>query len=317
MTRLMILFAILLVSPAKAFDPLIPVPIVEGAWVSDGRPNNGWFLDVDENGYAFVAWYTYEASGRASWLVLQGQLTVYTEAQRRQLGAVAVLRSPLFTGSGGGCPTCPPTPATITQVAELGEGEMTFFDSRRGRITYANQVVPLHAFVLTRQDVDVLAGTWAVVFRDEKAGQTDATETFQTVLRVAKRAPVALHIDPGISGNLDLTPVPAITAQYYAVSCLEGCTGSNLRPVGTTITDVSTWVWWLENGVYRGANTQAVNPNLFPSGTQLYAGSRIHEGFVGQDRVVWRMKSALRDPAARTTSEMVMTRLPDMWATRP
>lgn len=312
-----VLGLLMLVSPAKAFDPLVPVPIVEGAWVSEGRPNNGWFLDVDENGFAFVAWYTYDAAGRASWLVLQGPLTVYSEPQRRQLGAIAVLRSKLFTGSGGGCPTCPPSQASITEVPELGEGEMTFFDSRRGRLTFADQVVPLRAFVLTRQDPDVLAGIWQSTLRIEKAGQPDATQTVQLTLRVQKRDPVALHVIPNPPASGDYGPIPSANAQYYSLTCISGCTGTNVFSLGTGFTDIATWVWWLENGVYRGANTQSVNPNLFPTGTQLFA-SWLHEGFVGQDRVVWRAKEPLRaDLNPRTTFEMVMTRLPDNWATRP
>jgi len=148
--------------PAQAFEPVFGLPIAEGAWVADSRPNNGWFVDIDERGFAFIAWYTYDSLGRASWVVMQGQMTVNTEAQRRSSGAIAVLRSPFFTGTGGACPTCAPTAASVTPVAELGQGEFTFYDTRRGQLSYAGRTVELKAFELSVPTADAPVGLWTV-----------------------------------------------------------------------------------------------------------------------------------------------------------
>jgi len=323
--------------PAQAFEPLFGLPITEGAWVADSRPNNGWFVDIDERGYAFIAWYTYDSLGRASWLVMQGQITVNTEAQRRSSGAIAVLRSPFFTGAGGACPTCPPTAASITPVAELGQGEFTFFDTRRGQLSYAGRTVELKAFELSVPTTDAPVGLWKMTYRSERADGVlstpdSPTESKDVIVRVRKSPTVALHVSvpapsPPSFLSYDFGPLPGKTAQYYSIECVQGCgdfaTGSIYDPMtGIFYHRISDWVWWLENGVFRGGNAQRVNADIFPTNRQFNFHTIPSEGFVGQDRMVWRGKPAFFGPNLPPLNtfvmkfELEMTRLPETWLTR-
>jgi len=146
---LLLVLASSVVQAQSAFPiqkPQVPLTPEQGAWVLEGLPNNGVTVHVDESGFAFVAWFTHDANRRGSWLVMQGQLSRTEEPERRASGVMARLRSTLFEGNNGTCPTCTPQPATVTP-SSLGEGEIVWRDTRRATLTYGGRSVAMSSFV--------------------------------------------------------------------------------------------------------------------------------------------------------------------------
>lgn len=319
MSRFLLLVVLLLgcgVTTAQTREPRIKIVPTEGAWVSDSVPNTGWFLDVDESDFGFVAWYTYDAQGRSTFLVLQGLLEYRSESARRSTGIVASLTSQIFEADNGACPTCPPQPANI-RPSSLGTGVIEWRSARRGVIRYAGQVVELHPFALTVPEANIVEGIWQLNDRGSPSQVKGSA-----VLRVRKVPAFSLHSYPSSVTNgppldpstYDFGPLPSMQAVYYAFDCLAGCVNGDIysdTPSGPIQTSKpASWVMWYENGVFRMINYYAVNPAFFPSAFQVNGGSLPVEVFPSQDKIVGRKRLSA---SLAFCCEFQLTRLPSNW----
>ena len=99
----------------------------EGLWWDSAE--NGWGINLAHQGdQIYLTWYTYDATGKASWLAMLAQKStpgVYT-------GSIIELHGPAFTAS----PFAPaPTPLTV------GTGTLTFSDASNGTFAYTAKSV--------------------------------------------------------------------------------------------------------------------------------------------------------------------------------
>lgn len=325
-----LLLACLLLQPAAALETITKLVPMEGAYVSPDFPNTAFFFEVDEQDYGFVAWYTYDEQGRSTFLTLQGTLTYKTELERRESGVIASMRSPIYTASNGGCPTCTPRPADI-QVSTLGEGEMVWSAARRATIRYAGRTVGLQALELTWPENRTIEGLWRLDSRDLDltAGNPHARARYASavvrIFRYAGAFPLHAHFaetpgqpaGPVSAYNFGVIPSP--NAAYYGLECLSGCINADLYTSNSgdsTATKPSRWTLWFEGGLWRMANTSAVSSPPFATANQLNGGSLVGEMFVGQNQITIRRRSPRVDTFQLPSGEVVLSRLPDNW-TRP
>lgn len=326
----LMLLAGLLSLPAAAIETLTKLVPMEGAYVSPDFPNTAFFFEVDDADYGFVAWYTYDEQGRSTFLTLQGTLSYRTEQERRETGVIATMRSPIYTASNGGCPTCTPRPADI-QVSALGEGEMTWSAARRATIRYAGRTVGLQALELTWPEHRTIEGTWRLDSRDIDltAGNPHSRARYgSAVVRIFRLAgAVPLHVHPAESASQPAGPVsaysfgvlPSPQAAYYTVDCISGCINADLYATNSgdsTATKPGRWVLWFEGGIWRMANTYAVTSPPFPTPNQLNGGTLIGEMFVTQNQITIRRRSPRVDTFQLHSADVVFSRLPEGW-TRP
>lgn len=323
------LFLLVLTPWAQALETITKLVPVEGPWVAPNVPNTAWFFEVDEQDYGFVAWYTYEPDGSATFLTLQGTLTYTSELERRDSGVIARLSSPIFTARNGACPTCEPRPADIAP-SDLGNGEFVWTSARRGSIRYAGRTVALQAFELTWPEMRQLEGTWRLDSRD--IDLTAANPHFRArygsaVVRIFRSAgAIPLHTHAAENSSLpagdrqayDFGTFPSPQAAFYTVECITGCTGADLYATNgpeSTATKPGRWVFWYEGGIFRMANIYSVSAP-FPNANQVNGGSLVGEVFVTQNQVTIRRRSPRVDTFRLHSADVVLSRLPDNW-TRP
>lgn len=299
--------------------PRIQIVPTEGAWVSDSVPNTGWFFDVDEADFGFVAWYTYDAQGRSTFLVMQGQVQYRSETARRATGIVASLGSTIFEADNGACPTCPPRPANI-RPSSFGTGEIVWRSARRGSIAYAGQLVELRPFTQTVQEADIVEGLWQL---NNRSYSTVAEFKSSAIVRIKKAASISLHSFPSDTPNgpardpsfYAFGPLPTSQAGYYTFECVSGCdsngdfTGSSNQ---FSTSRPASWVMWVEGGAFYMQNYFVVNPAFFPTAFQICGQSVPTDVFPSQDRIVMRRRGN-RATDTGFLYEIQLTRLPSNW----
>ena len=122
--------AVLLCSIASSSFAVIPENGMY--WVST-RPGTGYYIE-HQNGQVALAIYTYDESGRPTFLtssgVLRGDAQVDSPVYTEGLYPVHGMVGELYRSEGGGCPTCPYRP--VTSSVPVGRVVLTF--------AYANYV---------------------------------------------------------------------------------------------------------------------------------------------------------------------------------
>lgn len=331
MLRRLILWSTVLLgsSAAPALETIAKLVPMEGAYVSPDLPNTAFFFELDEADFGFVAWYTYEDNGRATFLTLQGPVTYRNEQERRESGVIASLRSTIFTAQNGPCPTCPPRSAEIG-TSPLREAELIWTSARRASIRYAGRIFGLQSLELTRPEARTIEGTWRLDSRDIDltASNPHARARYgSAVVRIFRSpTPIAMHIHPAESASQPAGSLseysfgvfPSAQAAYYTMDCVSGCTNADLYATNgpeSTATKPSRWVLWFEGGAWRMANTYSVS-SPFPTTTQLNGGTLVGEMNVTQNQITIRRRGTRIDALLLHSADVVLSRLPDNW-TRP
>lgn len=213
---------------SAALTPLLPT---HGTYYDATKPGTGIAVDVSQNGFVFLTYYGYDATGVPTWYSVQGQWSPASEAQRIASGVIGTLSQPLLRSSGGQCLTCGFTSKpTITPQPYTVNASWT--TPRHVDITIGSQTWHMDAGQFGVADEDLPSGnwlasvTWGYDSRIEFfAAQPIPTQVGTVVVGAKHQAsgpPVGFNVtlDPNADPSIQLPPKGAY---YYDVSARLNC----------------------------------------------------------------------------------------------
>lgn len=306
-----------------------------GAYWDPSQPGSGYVVDLSRSStsasgyFGFATLYTYREDGTSTFLVLQGDLELATETQRREEGWIARLSSPLFEAVSGqpfGGAHRPPT----VSPSPFGSGTLTWSTRRTAELRVGDRVTPIRVVSADTAETEaagMLSGFWVLQarIRSSATPQTAHPASERYAAHVVKLTPIApaptWSQGPGAPGTLPwLPPAGVIT---FAVTCVSEC-----FPTGQTVTfasEASTIYHqarvWIDPQTMRASwvvNAQAAGQGT-PHATQTVVGGYGTVNFdlyVDDDTVVGRglgVYTRLGDPSLAagvyTGAELILTRV--------
>lgn len=294
---------------STALTPLLPA---RGTYYDASKSGTGITVDVSQDGFVFLTYYGYDATGVPTWYSVQGQWSASTEAKRVATGVIGTLNQPLLRSSGGQCLTCDFTskPSVTPQPYTVNASWTT---PRHVDITIGNQSWHMDAgrFVA---DEDLPTGTWQASVSwgyDSRlvfvAAQPVATQVGVVVIgekRLLSGAPIGFGavLDPNADPSIQLPPKGSY---FYGLSGHNICPplpGQPPPPSGAFVDLVSataqstyfpsgnayiTPVLWYEPSSHRGGLemiTQFMGVDVI---TMAFGPNNVHfDVYVEPDRIV-------------------------------
>lgn len=253
LAALLILLAPVLLAPAvamakpgqsKALTPLLPT---RGAYYDATKPGTGASVDVGQDGFVFLTYYSYDTLGVPTWYIIQGQWTPSSEAQRVETDTIGTLASPLLYATGGQCVSCDFTHGPSV-IAEQYSVSASWTTPRHLDLSIGNQTWHMDAVRYGATNQDVIAGTWQLSISWDASADADPTglgiASHTQVVKIEPGRPfggpplaVTVELDPNADSSIALPPQGS---QYYAIDSSNPCAPGPVRigNFGVAFTDI-------------------------------------------------------------------------------